>query len=97
MSENTLSCSVKHPLAISQLLKTRTLFEPILMVKAGPYLSAMAPSVLWSSFLPPKRCRWPRIGRAPPACGALQVLVSLVTDVPSEDADQQGKYVSDHG
>lgn len=67
--ETAVSFVVKHSLAICQLLSTKVVAVPILMVNMGPWLSAMAPKVLCGvcEFL--KRGRWPSIGHAPAADG----------------------------
>uniref|UniRef100_A0A6N2LJN9 Uncharacterized protein n=1 Tax=Salix viminalis TaxID=40686 RepID=A0A6N2LJN9_SALVM len=70
--EKTLSFVVKHSFTISRSLTTIAGFVPRRIEKIGPYLSAMAPSVLCSSwFLPPRRCRWPITGHAPATSGGL--------------------------
>lgn len=48
------------------------------MVKRGPYLSAMAASVLWGVGEPPRSMRWPSMGHAREAIGgSLRLLPAL--------------------
>ena len=71
--------SCEHSFAIFELLNTKAGCDPSLIVKSALYLSAMAPKVMWGGWVPNNRGRWPIIGDAPGAVGA--VLAKLTLDL----------------